>query len=271
MISILPSAAWREYRGQPSKHGANKTTHLATIEGPDGKLHRCYVKMVPGRWPTVLTESIAWLIADALDLPRPGFAAIVAVPVDRLRQCMALDQHWLGYNEWPGFCAEAVDGKAPVQTWRWLDWLTAKGVFKKEEVRRISAFDEWVENRDRHRGNLIRRSDGTCVAIDNEFALWSPVWTAIMGPGFNVVPQSLLTQAQASMKPAAMSRFKVEVARAGDRHAAAYVMTEQAVIDTIKALVADPAASAQLVGFVTSFLRARSDPTWLRGQLGVIA
>jgi phosphoinositide 3-/4-kinase-like protein len=179
MIPILPSQAWREFRGTPDSKGLNQTTHLACIEDPNGQIHRCYVKLAPIDWPTPLTESIAWLLAESLNLPRPGFAALVVVPVEKLRAHMPLDQHWLRYPEALGFCAEVVQGRDPTHGWKWLAWLRTKSLYKKADIARISAFDQWVENQDRHTGNLLIRSSGECVPIDNEHILYSLLWPPV--------------------------------------------------------------------------------------------
>ena len=144
MIPILRSTAWREFRGEPQQIGQNRTTHLAMIEDPSGNWHRCYVKCCPPNWPTPLTEALAWLLAEALDLPRPEFAALVMVPLDKLRQHIPMDQHWLNYSEMIAFCVSAVDGKSAAHGWKWLAYLRAKRVYKRPEIARIAAFDHWV-------------------------------------------------------------------------------------------------------------------------------
>ena len=270
MIPVLPSTAWREFRGQPKGLGNNRTVHLATIEGPDGQLHRCYVKIVPNGWPTILTESIAWLLAEALDLPRPAFAAVVFVPLQKLRGCMQLDQHWLHYSEPPGFCSEAVEGKALAQTWKSHPSMNLRAALARPEIRRISAFDEWVDNRDRHFGNVLRRSDGTCVPIDNEFILFSTIWAHLM-PTVNVAHHSLLSAATTALPAPGLLRFKVDAALAGDRHAAALAKVQQSLVQTITALLGHPVIGPQLAATVCSFLQQRGEQQWMRTHLGVIA
>lgn len=268
MIPILPSHAWVEFRGLPKTKGLNQTTHLASIKAPDGRLHRCYVKMVPPDWPTPLTEAIAWLLAEALDLPRPMFAAIVTVPIPKLRQHMPLDQHWLKHNEYLAFCAEVVDGKSPVQGWRWTAWYRLKKFYQRQEVRRISAFDQWLENQDRHAGNLLKRANGECVPIDNEHVLYSLLWASV---GIAFGHNSLLNEATKYMSPEGLKRFKVEMANFGKQHEQAFNIANSQLEATVKALVRDPVIAETIWQTVSNFLQARAKPEWMPAQLGVIA
>lgn len=97
MIPILPDSAWREFRGTAASPGQNLTMHQALIAGPDGREHKCFVKAAPQGNAMPLTEAIGWTVASALEMPRPSFAAVILLPIQRLRQHMKLDQHWLGY------------------------------------------------------------------------------------------------------------------------------------------------------------------------------
>lgn len=267
MIQILPSNAWREFRGPADPKGMNQTTHLASIEDANGQIHRCYVKLAPVDWPTPLTEAIAWLLAESLDLPRPNFAALVAVPVHKLREHMPLDQHWLRYPEALAFCAEAVQGRNLTQGWKWIAWLRLKSLYKRAEVARISAFDQWVENQDRHTGNLLVRRSGECVPIDNELILYSLLWPRVGTFGHN----SLLNEAAKHMNSASYTRFKVEMARNSKQHEAAFNQVAQRLADTVAALVPDPRNAQALWTSINTFLAGRAHPDWMANQLGVIA
>ena len=171
MIPLLPAASWREFRGTPPKTGTNQTVHLATVEDGTGKLHRCYVKMCPSHWMTPITESVAWILSAELSLPRPQFAALILVPLDKLSKHLKLDQHWLGQPQALAFCASAVDGKSPTQGWQWLAPLRTKRMFKRPEIARIAAFDLWADNQDRNTSNVLIERSGNCIPIDNELIL----------------------------------------------------------------------------------------------------
>lgn len=187
MIPILPDTAWREFRGQP-KQGLNKTTHLAVIQDPAGKLRHCYVKMTPDDWPSPITEAIAYLIAEALDLPRPGFAALLFAPINKLKDCLKLDQHWLRSSHAIAFCCEAVPGRDLNQMWKWIADIRKAKFFRSPEVGQVAAFDLWTANQDRHTGNVIK-SGGRYVPIDNEYILYPLLWNNVT---FRVQFQTLL-------------------------------------------------------------------------------
>lgn len=266
MIPILPSHAWREFRGHPKAKGLNQTTHLATIADHTGKLHKCYVKLTPPDWPTPLTEALAWLLAEALDMPRPEFAAVLMAPVQKIKTHVPLDQHWLKHDEVIAFCASAVDGKNPMSGWRWLEKLRAKRLYGRKEVAKICAFDEWVENQDRHTGNLLVRKTGEHVAIDNELILYSLLWN--VGLKFN--HNSLLKESQQHLSLEHFKRFLVEVANSSKLHDGALSNASTGMHMTVNALVADPAVAAALWAKIHAFLSGRADKDWLPNRLGVI-
>ena len=143
MLAILPSTAWREFRGAPDRQGQNLTTHRALIADERGQERLCYVKACPPQYPMVIAESLAWLIAEALDLPRPDYAALLLLPLPRLRSSMALDQHWGHYSEALAFCSSAVDGKPIRARWKWLEHarvakvVLPQGCVANRSVRRV--------------------------------------------------------------------------------------------------------------------------------------
>jgi len=268
MIPILPASAWREFRGEPKQKGLNKTTHMAMIEDTSGKLHRCYVKGCPSNWPTPLTEAFGWLLAEALDLPRPEFAALVLVPLDKLRQHMPMDQHWLNYREMLSFCASDVEGKTVSHGFKLTANLRTSRVYKRLEVARISAFDYWVNNQDRNTGNLIIRSNGDCVPIDNEFILYSLLWAGKVP--FTVGHKSLLEEGKRHLQGDAYARFKVEMASQGKLHDAALRAVAPRLEQMVRALIPNTAVANATWIDVQQYLATRADPGWLPTELGVI-
>lgn len=266
MLPILPPESWREFRGVPSSKGLNQTTHLAVIADEHGKLHKCYVKLVPATWPTPLTEALAWLLANALDLPRPDFAAIVLLPINKLKGCIPLDQHWLTYDVVPAFCSSAVEGKSPIQGWRWLTWMRLRKLYKRAEVAKISAFDQWVDNQDRHSGNLLVRKNGECVPIDNEFSFYSLLWGSV---GIAVHKNSLLQESSNHLTLENFTRFKVDMANSSKNHALALDNVSPHLRHTIDALVNNSANADALWQQIYTFLNVRAQPGWMSNQLGV--
>jgi len=211
---------------------------------------------------------LAWLLAEALDLPRPAFAALVVVPLDRLRQSMSLDQHWLRYREHLAFCAEAVEGKTLAHNWQWVARLRLQGLYKRPEVARVAAFDEWVENQDRHSSNLLLTKQGKCVPIDNEYVLYSVLWAGRVG--FQIAHRSLLSEAQTLLSHRAYAQLTLEMAREAKHHDAALTAAVPAMQATVMAVMPDPVAAAAAWYAVHQFLLPRAHPDWLAQKLRVI-
>jgi len=268
MLPILPATAWREFHGIPPSRGTNQTTHLARIEEPNGQQHLCYVKLAPPEFPTPLTEALGWILADALKLPRPAFAALVLVPLQRLRENLPLDQHWLRYpTEHLAFCASAVDGRTLAQNWKWLARLRQPGLYRREEVARIAAFDAWVGNQDRNSGNLLITKLGKCVPIDNEYILYPVLWDGRFP--FQITSKSLLAEAKVFLSGRAYTRLTFEMVEHAKQHQSALTAASPAMKALITAVMPAPFADATWSA-IHQFLAYRGQPDWLAQQLGVI-
>ncbi|QJW85543.1 hypothetical protein HK414_26410 [Ramlibacter terrae] len=193
MIPILPEAARREFRSAPKARGQNHTTHQALIVDANGQEHKCFVKASPPEYPMAFAEGMAWLVADALNLPRPKFAALLVLPVQKLRQCMPLDQHWHLIPHALAFCSSTVEGKHITSPWQWLARLRAaqpSSVTTWPRLRRSTCGWRTV---DRHTGNFLRTKAGDYIPIDNEFILYTLIWVA---SGFSCEHKSLRAQAR---------------------------------------------------------------------------
>lgn len=267
VIPILPDSAWREFRGAPKQRGQHHTTHEALIADANGQEHKCHVKAAPLGSPMPLAEALAWLVSEALDLPRPKFAALLHLPVQRLRVCMPLDQHWMPYQHVLAFCASTVEGKHITGRWRWQAHLRAARAFRHEDVARIAAFDLWTENRDRHCGNFLRTRGGAYVPIDNEFILFTILWVTA---GITAIHRSLQTEARTALKADGYKRFEGHMVMASKHHAAAFGRVAPTLRNQILALVADPAQGTFLQAAILQFLGQRAHPDWLAGELSVI-
>lgn len=268
MIPILPETAWREFRSAPKARGQNHTTHQALIVDAAGQEHKCFVKASPPAYPMAFAEGMAWLVADALNLPRPKFAALLVLPVQKLRQCMPLDQHWHLIPHALAFCSSTVEGKHITSPWSWLARLRAAQAFKKQDVAKIAAFDHWVENQDRHTGNFLRTKAGDYIPIDNEFILYTLVWAA---SGFSCEHKSLRAQAQALLKPVGYTNFEVSMMLASKEHQPAFLKATPALQQFIFAMVADPIRATETTSAILQFLGQRAHPDWLANELGLIS
>jgi hypothetical protein len=267
MIPILPETAWLEFRSRPKMVGQNQTTHQALVLDPSGREHKCFVKASPPNFPMAFSEGLGWLIAEALDLPRPKFAALLHLPIQRLGQHMRLDQHWMQYSHALAFCSSTVEGKHVTSTWRWLAKLRTAGAFKRADVARIAAFDTWVENQDRHMGNFIQTRAGDYIPIDNELILYSLVWAS---QGFNYQHNSLRSEAKQLLKAPGLAKFESAMVVAGHQHEQAFLKVSPTLQHYITTMIADPAHGLAAAQQIASFLGTRAQGGWLASELGRI-
>lgn len=269
MLPILPPTAWLEFRGAPSKKGQNKTTHQALIVDAAGQEHKCFVKASPDQYPMAFAEGVAWLLAEALDLPRPKFAALLVLPVQRLKQHMELDQYWMHKPTALAFCSSTVEGKHISSLWQWLAKLRQAKAFQHADLARIAAFDVWVDNQDRHTGNFLRTRGGDYVPIDNELVLYNLLWSP---RGLLYNQNSLLAQARGLLTALGYTKFQDSVVVASQQHEAAFLSAAPALQQFIDTLNADPnpVTRAAFATAILQFLGQRSQSDWAATQLGVI-
>ena len=265
MIPILPETAWLEFRGA-GKPGQNLTCHQALIQDSNGQEHKCYVKAAPQGSPMPFTEAVGWLVADALDLPRPKFAALLLLPVPKLGRHLKLDQHWLGYTHALAFCTSTVEGKHVASRWRWLAQLRKVQAFRHPDVARIAAFDQWVENRDRHTGNFLRTRSGAYVPIDNEYILFSIIWAASVA----VAHQSLRNEARTALTSAGFLKFEAAMVIASQLHHSALQTATPSVQRLVSVMHPDQAEGVTFAAAILQFLGQRAHPEWLANELGHI-
>lgn len=265
MLPILPESAWREFRGAAKNKGLNQTTHQALIMDAQGVEHLCYVKTSPPEYPMVVAEAIAWMVADALQLARPEFAAVIQLPVPRLMQCMPLDQHWLRYSAILGYCSSAVQGTHIVGR---LALTESASAFRHRSVAEIAAFDVWMENPDRNLGNFLRTAQGDYIPIDNEYVLYSLLWRAT---GLAVQQQSLRAAAQVELKHHDYEKFEAAMILASGQHLDALRDVSSRLYRFILAMTPDRRFGTNFATAVLSFLETRAQAGWLASELGQFA
>lgn len=266
MIPILPTTAWREFRGA-TEAGQNMTCHQALVVDATGREHKCFVKAAMHNSPMPFTEAVGWLLAEALGLPRPQFAALLFLPIPQLRKHLKLDQHWHGYEVALSFCTSSVDGRQIGGRWQWLANLRKAKAFGHRDLPRIAAFDHWAENQDRHSANFLRDRSGAYIPIDNEYILFSIIWAATTVVAF----QSLRNEARQVLSSAAFVQFEAAMVVASRTHADAIAKAGPSIQLLAQKMCPDPDAGAQLAAVVRQFLRERSEPGWLANELGHIA
>lgn len=161
-VPILDSSAWREYRGRPGNPGINVSTHLAKIADETGKERLCYVKLLPNPLsPALLCEALGWVLAGHAEVSRAEFAAIVMVDVATLRSSQLLSPEFDSLTFCPAWCSQAVPGAAVLNHPKRMDFMASRRAFlRAQDSRKIAAFDQWSDLRDRNFGNVIRSSKG---------------------------------------------------------------------------------------------------------------
>lgn len=264
-VPILDASAWREFRGKPANAGINETTHLAKIADQSGKLHDCFVKLLPLDGPALLCEAIGWVLARKSNVSCPNFGAIVMVPVTELRKNCQLPAKFDGMNFCPAWCCEIVAGKSVRQIHKMVFFLARKACLRSKDARKIAAFDQWSDLRDRNYGNVIQSSKGGYVAIDHESLLHDLLWLPT-GRGFE--ERSLLVEARSNLSVQEFQRFQVDMANAANGHAQALRDAQADLEDIIAKII--PAHATAATKIIVQSLDQRAQPGWLSNLLGVI-
>ena len=265
-LPILDASAWREFRGKPANIGINETTHLAKIADQSGKLHDCFVKLLPLDGPALLCEAMGWLLARASGVACPEFAAIVMVPVPELKKCCALPPTFNDMSSCPAWCSEIVSGKTVRQVHKMSFFVARKNCLRSKDARKIAAFDQWSDLRDRNFGNVIQASKGGYVAIDHETLLHELLWAPT---GRTFLEKSLLAEARKSLSPAEFQRFQIDMANAAKDHPSGLTDASGEIAEIIEKIA--PTDAVNLTRSVMQALGQRSQSGWLSNALGVIA
>lgn len=265
-IQILDATAWREYRG-PVTEGSS-LTHIAKIARPDrnGEEPLCFVKLVPdNKFPTLLCEAMGWVLAGHAGLTRPPFVAIVMVDVAILNRSQLLPKDVLNGSQFcAAWCSQALDGKSLRQPNMGSLIVDRKAFLRTVDSRKIAAFDEWTNLRDRNLGNVIKINKGGYGVIDNETLLYDYLWPKTAGLNSN----RLIEHAKHALDTKEYKRFKVEMANAAKGHTGALASAENDLESVLKMIVPkDPSAKSVIV----ALLEARCKNDWLQNQLKVIA
>ena len=215
--------------------------------------------------PALLCEAIGWLLARRSDVSCPAFAAIVMVPVPELRKCSPLPVKFDGMDFCPAWCSEVVAGKTVRQVHKMAFFLARKACLRSKDARKIAAFDQWSDLRDRNFGNVIQSSKGGYVAIDHESLLHDMLW-APTGRGFEL--RSLLVEARSALSVQEFQRFQVDMTNAAKGHAQALNDAQTDLTDIIAKII--PANAPAVTQFIVQTLDQRAQLGWLSNLLGII-
>ncbi len=265
-VPILDASAWREFRGIPSSLGVNKTVHLAKISDTSGKLHDCYVKLLPLNYPNLLGEAIGWLLTRSANVPCVSFAAVVLVPLDELRKSTELSSEFDGVATCPAWCCEIVSGKSVRQIHKWRFWLARRKCLNSIDARKIASFDMWTDLRDRNFGNVIRSQNGGYVSIDHESILHDLIWP----PSGKIFGEnSLLVEAKKWLSPEDFQRFQMDMSNFSKNHVGGLTTASADLIEITTKIYPD--LSATLIPAILRLLDERAQTGWIANKLGVIA
>lgn len=265
-VPILDVSAWREFRGKPINIGINETAHLAKIADATGKLHDCFVKLLPLNYPSLMGEAIGWLLARSADVACVPFAGIVVVPLTELRKNIDLPSEFDGVNECPAWCCEIVAGKSVRQIHKWAFWWSRRNCLQSKDAQKIASFDQWTDLRDRNFGNVIRSTGGRYISIDHETILHDLLWPPT---GRIYDPKSLMEAARQQLSATDFLRFQIEMVNAASKHESGLAAVNGDLVDIISKIY--PRQAATLIPAVLNTLNHRAQANWLASTLGVMA
>lgn len=269
MITILPSGAWREFRGVPPRSGLNTTGHFALISDGSGDERKCFLKLINlERSPGLLCEGLGWIFARSAGVRVPEFATIVMVPLDRIRLSVSLPPWLDDYSEYPAWCVEAVDGKSLAEISKWIFLLRRRQCLSSKDTPTLASFDIWADNRDRNFGNVIRTKKGEYIAIDHEALLHDLVVQGMYGIKYE--ERSLLKEAGKHMESAKFQRFQYDVVSAAHKHESALQSVVQAAGQYVFNITTSPADGSALWQSIYNYLYLRAQVGWMSNFMGMI-
>ncbi len=195
----------------------------------------------------------------------PELAIALSTWLVSTRKCAPLPTKFDGIDLCPAWCSEIVAGKAVRQVHKMVFFLARKACLRSKDARKIAAFDQWGDLRDRNFGNVIQSSRGGYVAIDHESLLHDLLWVPT-GRGFE--ERSLLVEARSALTPQEFQRFQVDMANAAKGHAQALDDARADLGDIIAKLI--PAHAPAATQAIVQTLDQRAQSGWLSNNLGVI-
>ena len=153
--------------------GIRANTHLALVN-LDGNPRRVYLKVFSDHTRGLANEIAGWLIATALGLPAPLRACLIDISGATLSKI-----HGQPMTSSIAFGVEALPGKSVKYLYKNADADLISGALAKwDNLHKAVAFDDWIANKDRNNGNIIRLGKGKFSLIDHSDILTGPAWSA---------------------------------------------------------------------------------------------
>jgi hypothetical protein len=181
IVEALGATAYLAFLRWPDGDIGNKEcVHVAQVHHPKHGGKASFIKLYPPGQAGkrgLANEVSGYLVASACDLPQPGSASIVPVPLDKLPdgrpawvgECVAMlkaqgSEHFL----YPGFCTGPLEGQSAFFSLQGRDPdLLRQDLLKWRDLPRVLAFDDGIANVDRHLNNLVRLSRQKYAVIDH--------------------------------------------------------------------------------------------------------
>ncbi len=199
MIHLLSADAYAGELPRPRRTGINSIFKARVII--EGERRPCYIKPLPdlvaGRnGPAanqeLVSEALGYTLAKTCGFDVPGAAGVIKLPRQTIPDdaLAVADDNTAGpaqdsFLAW--FCEDMrypdlvwhyaggeLDPKLADQVWRRISAALAQ----HDELPRLVTFDEWLQNSDRHPGNLLHAGEHRLALIDHGRIFHRPYWQA---------------------------------------------------------------------------------------------
>lgn len=199
MIHLLNAEAYAGELPRPSRNGVNALFRAKILI--DSEPRHCFVKPLPDIIPApggraanqeLVSEAIGYCLAKACGFEVPSVAGVINLPRQTIPgyALQAADANTAGppqdsflawFSEdmrYPDliwyFAGGELDPKLEEQVWKRISAALADHA----EVPRLVTFDEWLQNSDRHPGNLLYAGQHRVSLIDHGRIFHYPSWAA---------------------------------------------------------------------------------------------
>lgn len=270
-VTVVTESAYKRYHGRPDSHGWNTSTHFATIDFGDGNPQTAFIKLMvlEDRWPQLGNETIGYSLASAASIPCPERATILLGSAEFFKGVMGSDY------------PEDAPASGPIGAWctslqphlndaAWISGdedLAILGMLRTKAGAQITAFDLWLANADRNRGNLLRLSGGRWAVIDHEMIFMTRTATGDWRKGsiLNIPVDAHLWRCACTYRTSRringkdFDRLTSSMIEQGDGHRPALLDAQQQLTQLLSSIYS--VASAKNV---LDFLQSRSEFRWMR-------
>ncbi|ULQ47422.1 hypothetical protein JN531_003855 [Flagellatimonas centrodinii] len=256
---------------------STKTTvgvHRAWVRWPDGTTRDSHLKIVfsTGERPDrhLVHEALAWLIANALDLPVPelaGFLILNSQQISRAHPDRPEVDRTLAW------VTSTIDqGPLAIMPGMEQDAHLTRELKEWQHLRGCCGFDEWLGNTDRYPRNLLRRGPSDFVLIDHDNITGSAHWLADALLNSHRDQFKNVLRERCSPKPGGNPCPERAFSNAMLEHATAYPATISKLAEDIllwlHRLVDDDTDAWAMCAFITQ--RANLIQGLIRGRYGLL-